>query len=264
LLRAALLRRARAPVRGAQAARFARDDGYEFKELRAATPGDDLRRIDWAATARTGSLQTRVFAEERGLLLACIDASGSMQLGRQCRNYDVACEAARLWFSAAGGDDRCARLSTDGVRLSTVRGRGAVAFCMGPSADAVDLGAGLAAAAYALPRAASLLVISDFFEIDELEEVLRTCAQRHDLTALLVRDPWFAGLPLRGFVCLRDAERGRVVRTFLGAAESKRYRHAVAAREAAVCARLRGLGARSGLLDDDVPSSLLGAFGICA
>ena len=266
-LRAALLRRSRAPVRGAQTARLHRGDGYEFMELRAAVPGDDLRRIDWAASARTGSLQTRVFSDERGLLLAaCIDASPSMQLGKDRSSYDLACEAARLWYAAADGDDQCARLLTQGVRSSPgLRGRGAAAFCAQPSPDAATLRAGLTIAAYALPRAASLLVVSDFFEIDELGGPLQTCAQRHDLTALVVRDPWHTiGLPLRGLVRLRDAESGRAVRIFIGAAQLERYRRAVVAREADVCARLREFGARTALLETDVAGSLLGAFGVAS
>ena len=47
-----------------------RGDGYEFVELRAYVPGDDVRRIDWAATARSGDLQTRVVLEDVALTLA--------------------------------------------------------------------------------------------------------------------------------------------------------------------------------------------------
>jgi uncharacterized protein (DUF58 family) len=264
LLRAALTRRSRATVRGTHAALARRGDGYEFSELRAYVAGDDLRRIDWAATARAGTPQTRIVFEERGLLLgACIDASPSMLLGRQRSNYDLAREAAHLWFSAANGDDRCARVAGHGLRsASALRGRGAAAFCSQPCADATTLASGLAIAVQAMPRASSLLVISDFFDIDDTEELLRACARRHDLTALVARDPWHAGLPLRGFVNLRDAKGGRSARVFLDAAACERFRLAVAAREAQLCARLARCGARTGLLGEDVPAALLQALGV--
>jgi uncharacterized protein (DUF58 family) len=270
-IRAALLRRSRTRVRGIDFASAHRGDGYEFAELRAYLPGDDLRRIDWAATARAGTPQTRVVFEERGMLLGvCIVASPSMQLGRERSNYATACEAAHLWFAAASGDDRCARIEGHGVRISSaLRGRGAAAFCLHASADAATLRSGLAIAGRALPRGSSLLLISDFYELDGepgeaggAEDLLRACARRHDLTALVARDPWHAGLPLRGFVRLRDARSGRTARLFIDAAARERYRISVAAREAALCERLAGCGARSGLLDQNVPHSLLQALGV--
>ena len=75
-LRAALLRGRRANVRGGGVASPRRSDGYEFAELRGYVEGDDPRRIDWAATARAGALQTRVVLEDVALVLAAaIDAS---------------------------------------------------------------------------------------------------------------------------------------------------------------------------------------------
>jgi len=41
-----------------------------FDRLRGYAEGDDPRRIDWSATARIGSLQTRVYLEETVLVLA--------------------------------------------------------------------------------------------------------------------------------------------------------------------------------------------------
>lgn len=53
--------------------------GLEFRDLRDYVIGDDLRRLDWKATARTGRAQLRQFQEERRqtVRLAC-DLSASM------------------------------------------------------------------------------------------------------------------------------------------------------------------------------------------
>ena len=42
-----------------------RGRGLNFEEMRNYLPGDDIRSIDWKATARTGTPYVRVFTEER-------------------------------------------------------------------------------------------------------------------------------------------------------------------------------------------------------
>jgi uncharacterized protein (DUF58 family) len=252
-LREALLAGRREGLRGQGAPALRRSDGYEFAELREYVDGDDPRRIDWAATARAGALQTRVFLEERALLLAtALDASGSMRVGRRRSNYDLACEAAALWYAAAADDDRCARLGAEALVLRGVSGRvGALACSAGRDGAGVAFDATLRLALAVLPRGARLLVASDFYELGGLENALRACARRFDVTALVLRDPWHAGLPLGGFVRLRDAESGRTVRLFVDRKARERFARAVAEREAAVRERLLRIGLRTGPLDED-------------
>jgi uncharacterized protein (DUF58 family) len=265
-LREALLAGRREGRRGLGAASLRRSDGYEFAELRGYVEGDDPRRIDWAATARAGALQTRVILEERALVLAvALDASLSMQVGRTRSNHALACEAAELWYSAALDDDRCARLGREPLVLGNVRGRAGALVCVAQrDAPGTPFEGALRLALAAVPRGARLLVVSDFFELDTLEPLLRACAARFDLTALLARDPWHAGLPLRGFVRLRDAESGRTVRAYVGARARRSYPNAVAERESAVLARLRAAGARTGTLDEarGARAALGGTFGL--
>ena len=72
-LREALLRgRNRPRVLGGGSPTTSRGDGYEFVQLRGYLIGDDVRRIDWAATARSGALQTRVMLEDIALIFAAI------------------------------------------------------------------------------------------------------------------------------------------------------------------------------------------------
>ena len=258
--------RRRPGVRGSGAPVKRRSDGYEFAELRAYVPGDDPRRIDWAATARAGDLQTRVVFEDHALTLAAaLDASGSMFVGRERANYSIALDAAEAWYAAAIDDDRCARVATEGLIFARdLPGRAAARLCAerreSPGGSfAATLGIALAA----LPRASHLLLVSDFFELDALEPLLRACAARFELTALLACDPWREGFPLGGFVRLRDAESGVLRRVFVGRAERTRYRAAVAARETRVIERLLQCGARaSALVRGDAERALFEAFGI--
>ncbi|MGB5744531.1 MAG: DUF58 domain-containing protein, partial [Sedimenticolaceae bacterium] len=51
-------------LHGRHASRL-RGRGLNFEELRGYLPGDDIRNVDWRATARAGEPQVRVYTEER-------------------------------------------------------------------------------------------------------------------------------------------------------------------------------------------------------
>jgi uncharacterized protein (DUF58 family) len=259
-LRDAILRGARStPRRGGVVRGTRAGDGFVFSQLREYVEGDDPRRIDHAATARAGALQTRVYLEETALVLAAIvDESGSMQVGRKRPLATAAAEAVRAWFGALEGDDRAARIVDERIvrdRRAAPLVRAAAPFRLAPA---------LTIALRALPRGASLLVVADGFDLPDDETLVRA-ALRFDATVLLARDPWRDDLPLRGVTRLRDAETGRVARVFVGARTRSRYRTAAHAREAALHARFRDAGWRVGTLDEaDGRASLLRAFGVVA
>ena len=264
-LRAAVLaRRRKRGVPGSGAPHPRRGDGYEFAELREYQPGDDPRRIDWAATARAGGLQTRLMFEDHALLLAAaVDASGSMFAGRDRPLYGVATDAVTAWFGLCSADDRCARVLADGVVAEPQRrGRSAAALC-GAVSDrpGAAFASTLRLAASAIARDAMLLIVSDFYDLDEHAPLLRAVAARCDCTALVVRDPWYDGLPLGGFVRLRDAETGTVARLYVGRAQRAAYAAAVARREAEVTKVLWSMGMRCAVLAQDAEGALLEAFG---
>ena len=257
-LRAAILRGARAARRPGGATRGTRaGDGLVFSQLRGYVEGDDPRRIDHAATARVGTLQTRVYLEETVLVLgAIVDESGSMRVGRRRPLSAAADEALRAWFGALEGEDQALRIVDERV----VRDRRAAPLVR--AAGPFDFGAALAIAQRALPRGASLLAVADGFDLPGAE-ALERAALRFDATVLLARDPWRDDLPLRGFVRLRDAESGRTRRVFVGARTRSRYRLAAHAREDALCARFRSAGWRVGTLEErDGRASLRRAFGL--
>jgi uncharacterized protein (DUF58 family) len=259
-LRAALLRGARATPRPGGAARGSRPgDGFVFSQLRAYVEGDDPRRVDHAATARVGTLQTRVYLEETTLVLAAVvDESGSMGVGRRRPLARAADEALRAWFGALEGADVAVRVVDDRV----VRDRRAAPLVR--ASNPFRFATALAIALRAVPRGASLLVVADGYDLAD-DELLARAGLRFDATVLLARDPWRDDLPLRGFVRLRDAESGRVRQVFAGSRTRERYGVASRAREAALQARFRAAGWRVGTLDErDGRASLLRAFGLPA
>ncbi len=253
-LREALLRGKRRPRRfGAGSPTTYRGDGYEFVELRAYVPGDDVRRIDWAATARAGDLQTRVVLEDVALTLAAfVDDSPSMRVGRKRPLLDAASEALELWYSSAAGGDRTLRIGPELVVHPRV-----------PLDARFDLERTLLTARAVLPRGAALLAIGDWFDLSERHtDLLASLAARCDCTALLARDPWYDTLPLSGFVRVRGAESGRV-RVWIGARERRAFLAALRAREAKLSESFRSLGWRTGILEErDGAAGVLDAFGL--
>jgi uncharacterized protein (DUF58 family) len=82
--------------------------GMDYAESRAYQPGDDVRRLDWRLTARSGRLHTKLFQEEReGQLLILLDQHASMRFGTRTRFKSVqAARAAALaaWYAVRAGE----------------------------------------------------------------------------------------------------------------------------------------------------------------
>lgn len=82
--------------------------GMEFEEHRLYQPGDDVRNIDWRVTARTGSVHTKVFQEERERpVLFCVDYRAPMFFAtRGVFKSVMAARAATVlaWSSVHRGD----------------------------------------------------------------------------------------------------------------------------------------------------------------
>ena len=84
-------------LNGRHASRL-RGRGLNFEEMRDYLPGDDIRSIDWKATARTGTPHVRVFTEERDRpALLVVDQRMSMFYGSVLNLKSVsAAEAAAI------------------------------------------------------------------------------------------------------------------------------------------------------------------------
>lgn len=109
--------------------------GMDYAESRAYQGGDDVRRLDWRLTARSGKLHTKLFQEEReGRLLILLDTHATMHFGTRTRFKSVqAARAAALagWLATRAGE-RVGALAFGATRQS-IRPqsgvRGALALC---------------------------------------------------------------------------------------------------------------------------------------
>lgn len=86
-----------------------RGGGSEFESLREYVPGDEYRKIDWAATARRGKLITRQYEMERAQnILLVIDTGRNMlqPIQKMAKLDYVINTALMLAYVAASSDDK--------------------------------------------------------------------------------------------------------------------------------------------------------------
>lgn len=233
-----------------------RGAGIEFAEAREYVPGDDIRRIDWNVTARTGVPWVKEYVEERDLTVVCaVDRSASMLAahGAGGRVRAAAELVALLGFAAAYNHDRTALLTfSDRIEAFVPPKRGP-RHVIRQIRDVLqaDLAAGkrttiTPAIEYlgrVLGRRSVIFLISDFLD-DGYEAALQTLARRHEVIALTLIDSLDEALPDLGLIELEDIERGRRLLVDTG---DERTREAYAERARARTLRRQDTLARAGV-----------------
>lgn len=212
--------------------------GMSFDEVRAYTPGDEPRLIDWNVTARTGEPYVKTFVEERELtVMLLVDMSGSMAFGtlKNEKRVMAAKLAAMMAFSAITNGDRVGLVAfTDTVEyfIPPKKGRKHVLRIIDqilrfkPEGRGTDLDEVLTFIGRVQRRKAVVFVISDFMD-EGFEKALNMTARRHDLIPIRIVDPAEDDLPDLGLVLLEDAETGVPI-VFDSGSRAVRERYAAA------------------------------------
>lgn len=270
--------------------------GAEAAEAKAYAPGDDVRRIDWSVTARTGETYVRQAVAERELeTTLLVDLTASMSFGTaRSHKRDVAVAlAAAIGHLAGGPGDRLGAVVLSGSgpagtgirRLPARAGRQAGLALLhvlqttrtGDGAGPL-LSDGLEAVAHPQRRRGLVVVISDLLEPihgapvggapgsapPSWADPLRRLSQRHDVIVVEVIDPRELELPAVGVLRLVDPETGRhlEVRTS-DRGLRERYASAAAQRRARHAEVVRRAGAGHLVLrtDQDWLPALAGFLG---
>jgi uncharacterized protein (DUF58 family) len=201
------------PVASVLSGRYAsrlRGRGLNFEEIRRYLPGDDIRTMDWKVTARTRSPHVRVYTEEKDrAILLVVDQRINMFFGTRDKLKSVtAAELAALgaWRAVAVGDRIGAVIFND-AELFDIQPQRSQKTVMSILGNVVQMNHALRADTQVEPNAGMLnralekalqlvphdgliVMISDFFGVDEQTERLTArMAEHNDVLALLVHDP---------------------------------------------------------------------------
>ncbi|HKI91120.1 MAG TPA: DUF58 domain-containing protein [Gaiellaceae bacterium] len=227
-------------------------DGVELAQVRPYVAGDDVRKIEWNVTARTGVPHVRVNLAERVLVTwLVLDTSPSMHFGTaQRRKQDVADGVAIAVGHIATRRGNRLGVVTFGDRepatLPPAQGRHGLiglltALRREPESErvgATSLGAALARTG-ALARQRGLVVVaSDFRGPLDWRKPLLELMSRHEVLAVEIRDPREQELPDVGELWLVDPETGRQVRVDTSSAALRNRFAAAAAEERSGVARV--------------------------
>ena len=197
--------RARRALRDALAGDYRtafRGRGLEFAELQSYNPGDDVRAIDWKATARLRSPVIRRYVEEREqTVLILVDVSGSMGYAASGPSVrDRAVETAGvLGLAAAGANDLVglAAFANDVVlAVAPAKGSSHVLRILRdlltlPAGGRTEMARALRYAGRVMRRRGVVIVISDFVAThpDHVwEPALAQLSRRHDVVAICLRN----------------------------------------------------------------------------
>ena len=200
--------------------------GSELAMVRPYVPGDDVRRIDWNVTARTGEPHVRVDLAERVLVTwLALDTSASMQFGTADRRKADVAEgvAVALGHLATRRGNRLGVVTFGGETAQALpprQGRaGLVGLLSALRRESSEGGAGADSLGEALARTGALarqkslvVVVSDFRGSRDWRRPLLELAGRHDVVAVEIRDPREQELSNVGLLWLVDPETGRQLR----------------------------------------------------
>jgi uncharacterized protein (DUF58 family) len=231
--------------------------GSEPGEARPYQPGDDVRRMDWAVTARTTEPHIRETVADRELETWFVaDLSPSLDFGTAaCQKRDlVICAMAAITHLTRGGGNRVGALVSTGAQTVRIPARGGLAHARGllrkvaetpqaPEGTPAEL-ADMIEQLRRPPRRRGLaVVISDFLGPLNWQRALRGLASRHELIAVEVLDPRDVDLPEVGTVVLADPESGRQREVHANPVLRREFAAAAAEHREKVATTLRGLGA---------------------
>ncbi|GAA4972524.1 DUF58 domain-containing protein [Actinoplanes utahensis] len=193
--------------------------GLDFTDLRAYTPEDDVRHIDWNVTARLDEPFVRQYTEDREMTAwLVVDRSASMRAGKESSAASLAISIARL---ISQGGNRVGAILFDNRSHRVVpprAGRDQVlriardltsGFVPKKSNKTTDLAAMLKLAATTTSQRRSLVfVMSDFIGDPGWDRPLAQLNHRHEVVVIRVVDPAELDLPDLGLILVEDAETG--------------------------------------------------------
>ncbi len=251
--------------------------GFELDRIRPYEPGDDVRRIDWNATARTLIPQVREDVPDRQLTAwLLLDHSPSMHFGTaDRRKADVAEGAALVVGRFAARRGNRLGIVTFGAGHEAVTppaggSRGMLGLLRAIATEPPEEGSGETSPAHALSLVGAtrstrgvVVIVSDFRGPRDWVPALTNVAGRHAVIALEITDPREDALVDVGELTLVDPETGQTLRVDTSDRRLRTaFDAAATADRASLAAEFRRLSIRHLRLSTDGPwlPTLAGGF----
>ncbi|PRW63763.1 DUF58 domain-containing protein [Actinopolyspora mortivallis] len=239
--------------------------GTDPGEARPYQPGDDVRRMDWAVTARTTEPHIRETIADRELeTWVALDLSASLDFGTAaCTKRELAVAGlAAVGHLTAGGGNRLGAVISDGRETTRLPARGGGDYVRAvlrraartphPPEGTEGKLASLVEALRRPPRRRGLaVVVSDFLGEIDWQRPLRGLAAGHSVLAVEIVDPRDVELPEVGTVLLSDPETGKQREVTTTPVLRREFAAAASAHRERVAAELRRVGAAHLVLRTD-------------
>jgi uncharacterized protein (DUF58 family) len=232
LLNGALVGDSRSAIKGS---------GFEFDQIRDYAFGDDIRFIDWKASARTNKVLVKQYIEERSrTVFLAVDVSQSSMFGSGTINkYNRIVELASVLALVAqhGKDHVGLLLFSDSIEEYIPAGSSLQhvhrildsMLSFQPKQSKTNISQALQHLLAVKKSDAIVFLISDFID-ENVDTYLAQAAKKYDLIAVRCLDNNEKTMPAVGFITVEDLETGELVELDLRGAHNNDVKRFLAAR----------------------------------
>lgn len=195
-----------------------RGRGMDFVENRIYQPGDDIRGINWAVTARTGRAHSKVYQQERERpIYLILDFNDSMFFGTKVAFKSViASRAAALiaWAALRNGDRIGAVLVKETIQqLPPCHNKqnlinlfkNIVSFSTPDASQKVDVSTALNKLKRTMKSGSLIYLLSDFYNFDNsVQRELQHLSKHHEVINILIYDTLEKKSPIKDKYLFHD------------------------------------------------------------
>ncbi|MFQ3275104.1 MAG: hypothetical protein ACI9LV_000942 [Candidatus Nanohaloarchaea archaeon] len=207
--------------------------GMIFEDHKKYLPGDDIRKIDWKAYARTGDLYVKRFEEEKSVTVhILVDRSSSMDFGSEEKKYDYASKIGlALAYMTSNTNDRF-RFSVFSETITDISSArrnpniGAMVDTLNELRKTPESRIEKCITEYSarIENKSIVVIISDFLtDIEEIESAVNRLGGS-DVVLVNTFDVEEMDPSIEGDKILQDPESDREVRTYLSRKTREDYR----------------------------------------
>ncbi|MBX2843038.1 MAG: DUF58 domain-containing protein [Flammeovirgaceae bacterium] len=196
--------------------------GLVFDDVRTYQYGDDVRHIDWNASAKGHGTFIKTFKEEKEQnIFFILDVSASQEIGKENQQkIDISKEICGvLTLAAVKEDSSTGLLCFSDKKEKYIKPEKGIKhgyemintlFNLKPTSQKTDINKAMSLALSFTKRKSMMVIISDFLD-EGYERNLKAIASKHDLIVIHIADDRETQLPNLGIIPLYEKESKQTV-----------------------------------------------------